>query len=163
MNISTEQIRNSPEINSDQPVSRQEEARLGQYYGWPSVNPAPLMAGGMLAAGVTYTGAHYAHTGMRPTDEPSDAAQYDDHLRSVNEITGYKIDATDGELGLVDDFLVDLRQARLTSVLADTSNLTGSRVISVPVHLVRAIYRDKRAVHLLGSRIDIESASGGTR
>ena len=162
MNISKEQIRNSPEISSDQPVSRQEEAKLGQYYGWPSVYPATFMAGGMLGAGVTYTGADYARTGMPRADEASDAAQHDDHLRSVNEITGYKIEATDGEIGVVDDFLVDLRQGRLTSVLADTSHLTESRVILVPVDLVRAIYWDKRVVHLLGSRFEIESASGET-
>jgi hypothetical protein len=31
-----EQVRNAPGVESDQPVSRQEEIALQQYYGWPA-------------------------------------------------------------------------------------------------------------------------------
>ena len=31
----------------------------------------------------------------------------DSHLRSMNEVSGYEIQATDGEIGHVDDFIVD--------------------------------------------------------
>ena len=33
--LTTEQVRNSPDIDTDKPVSRQQETRLHTYYDWP--------------------------------------------------------------------------------------------------------------------------------
>ena len=36
VNLTSDQVRNSPEAASDEPVSRQHEEALSAYYGWPS-------------------------------------------------------------------------------------------------------------------------------
>jgi hypothetical protein len=97
--LTKEQVSNSPDIDTDKPVSRQLEESMRSYYGWPSywaADPsgaavAPEAAGLMVSAG------------------PAGMPDGDPHLRSVCEVTGYDVRASDRELGigLVTDFLID--------------------------------------------------------
>ena len=60
LKLSKEQIRNSPEINSHKPVSRQQEEKLGMYYGWPPIPTSTADLRRNAGRGYTYTGAHSA-------------------------------------------------------------------------------------------------------
>lgn len=138
LKLSKEQIRNSPEIDSDKPVSRQQEEKLGVYYGWPPFPPAPLIGGGMLAAGYTYTGAHYTPTGATMAVPPEVTAGYDPHLRSMREVVGYEVVGVDGEIGHVEDFVVDLENLRVTSLRIDTGgSAVGLILPSESIHEIR--------------------------
>jgi len=44
----------------------------------------------------------------------------DPHLRSTDEMKGYAIHATDGEIGKVDDFIVDDRNWKISFLVVDT-------------------------------------------
>jgi hypothetical protein len=56
----------------------------------------------------------------------------DPHLRSAKEVTGYRIHANDGEIGHVEDFIVDDQTWTLRYMIIDTSNwLPGSRKVLV--------------------------------
>ena len=88
----------------DQPVSRQLEAEYSRYYGYPcywagqglwGAGMYPRMAD-MAAASST---SQELETGRPPEGDP--------YLRSAREVTGYAIQARDGDLGHVEDFLVD--------------------------------------------------------
>ena len=46
----------------------------------------------------------------------------DSHLRSCKAVTGYHIEATDGEIGHVEDFLVDDETWAIRYLVVDTSN-----------------------------------------
>ena len=96
--LTRDQVRNSPEVDTDQPVSRQMEESMGLYYGWPSWWAAllPASATPELAAG-----SPPIAVAVGPAGDP--------HLRSVREVTGYKARATDAEegIGVVEDFLLD--------------------------------------------------------
>jgi len=59
------------------------------------------------------------------------------HLRSMNYVSGYAIQATDGEIGHVDDFIVDDEPWAIRYIVVDTRNfwpgkktLVGSAVDS---------------------------------
>lgn len=156
LKLSKEQIRNSPDIDSDKPVSRQQEEKLGVYYGWPPIPPAPLIGGGMLAAGYAYTGAHYAHTGTTDADPPEAAADYDPHLRSMREVLGYTVVGFDGKIGHVEDFVLDLDNLRVMSLLAGTD---GSVVRILPAESIQEIRWDARSVTARASRSDREKLS----
>lgn len=93
------QIENAPGLGSDAPVSRQYEVAYHSFYGMPYywsepeapaeiVDPAPLITEGKPAIKAT----------------PGTAKA---HLRSAEEVIGYSIQATDGELGHVEDFILD--------------------------------------------------------
>jgi len=124
--LTQEQIKNSPDIDLDQPVSRQHEIALNHYYGWPNYwYPSPLV--GMAAP----------HTAAQPVPhEPVDMAEEpaaESHLRSVAEVTGYRVDATDGEIGHIADFFASEMDWIIRYALVDTGHwLPGRKVLIAP-------------------------------
>ena len=56
------------------------------------------------------------------------------HLRSVKEVTGYQIKATDGDIGHVEDYIVDDESWLLQYVVVDTRDLLpgGRKVLVAP-------------------------------
>ena len=108
-----QQIKDSPDINADRPVSRQMETELYDYYGW-----YPYWGSGLYMGGYGYMGSFglwAAPDGGLPR-RPGGAQQRiadtqrndgDPHLRSIAAVTGYHIHASDGEVGHVEDFLLD--------------------------------------------------------
>jgi hypothetical protein len=99
--LTREQVRKSPEIDTDQPVSRQQEADLHNYFGWPVYWVEPEM------------GLWPPYVSPMPQPVPAEPAQAsqeehtDPHLRSQREVMGYHIHASDGALGHVEDFIAD--------------------------------------------------------
>ena len=103
LSISREQVKGSPDIHTDKPVSRQHEADYLSYYGYPyywghaalwGAFPQPMLPPrGEIAV---------ANAEARAAEG---TAEGDSHLRSIAEVTGYLVRATDGELGHIDDFL----------------------------------------------------------
>jgi len=59
----------------------------------------------------------------------SAASRRGSHLRSAKEVAGYHIRATDGEVGHIDDFLVDRDSWVIDSILIDTSNMPGGKPV----------------------------------
>jgi uncharacterized protein YrrD len=139
--LTQEQIRNSPDIDTKQPVSRQHEVELSQYYRWP-----------MYWESGFYPGAIF---GMLPLFPMSDAQpvtndeastqkrQGDPHLRSTTSVMGYYIHATDGEIGHVADYIVDDETWILRFLLVDTRNwLPGKTVLLAPRSITRVEWAD---------------------
>lgn len=59
-----------------------------------------------------------------------DSVTNDVHLRSTREVVGYHIQAKDGELGHVEDFLVDDHTWAIRYAIVDTSNWwLGNKVL----------------------------------
>ncbi len=103
VNRTMTQIFDSPNIEIDEPVSREHENELFKYYSWPGY------WGGSFYVPFEY-GVAVPPTPDDETAEESAAARMrkaDPHLRSTREITGCHVDATDGAIGRIEDFLVD--------------------------------------------------------
>ena len=98
--LTTQQIKEAPALDEAKPVSRQYEIEYYQYYGWP------YYWGGMGAwGGLAYPGPLFEQT--RQDDKTTEAGSGEDHLRSIDEVRGYHIQATDDEIGHVEDFILD--------------------------------------------------------
>lgn len=126
VNLSQKQIENSPEIDADRPVSRQHEVRLNKYYNWPlywtepgsPVAPPPFGAGEEEAVDV---------------EEDEQAGDQDLHLRSTKEVMKYRIRAIDGEIGHLEDFILDDEIWTIRYLVIDTRNwLPGKKVLVAP-------------------------------
>jgi hypothetical protein len=52
----------------------------------------------------------------------ADLDKGDPHLRSITEVTGYHLHATDGYIGHAQDFLVDSATWGVSYLIVDTSN-----------------------------------------
>ncbi len=127
VNLTKEQVRNSPGVETDKPVSRQHEAELHGYYDWP------IYWGGGLAFG-GFQASPYLVMGTAEEDEvPPEQPESDTHLRSTSQVTDYHIEATDGEIGHVEDFMVDEDTWTIRYLLVDCCNwLPGKRVLVSP-------------------------------
>src|SRR5688572_24303801 len=93
INLSRQQIEDSPPIDSHRPVSRQYEAEYFRYYGWP-----------VYWVGDGFGGLG-GYPGIIPVPAESESDEYkqtkpdDPHLRSTRAVTGYQVHAFDGTVG----------------------------------------------------------------
>ncbi len=128
--LTKQQVKDSPEIDTDRPVSRQMETGVYDYYGW-----SPYWGSGFYMGGYGYMGGMASpHLGARRREQviaEARAADNDDvHLRSVKAVTGYHIHANDGEIGHVEDFLVDDADWSIHYLVVDTKNWwPGKRIL----------------------------------
>jgi len=167
VSISMEQVRNSPDFDSDKPVSRQNEEQYLGYYGYSTY----WGRGGMWGEGL-YPYAMvpgYAGFGIDRVERERELEAHlrdqrarhrndDPHLRSCNEVTGYYIHATDGDIGHVSGFLVDDETWAVRYLVVDTSNWwLGHKVLIAPTWIAGMHWPD-RSVSVDLSRASIQGA-----
>ena len=127
---------------------RQEESTLLQFYG------QPYYWGGSNVWGMFDTPAQLVSAS--PSGQPDFVAEDGtEDLRSIEETVGYHIAAADGEIGHVDDFLIDEQSWRIRHLVVDTSNWIGGRSVVVSTTAVERIDRDRRVLHVRQSRDEI--------
>ena len=125
LNLTKDQIRSSPDIDTTQPVSPKAEHLLHRHYGWmpywgvPGVPaPPPQIA----------TSEEERHELVEEAELPSDR-----HLSSTKEVMGYRLLATDGEVGRVVDFILDDDCRRILFLEIDLEEwLSGKEVLVSP-------------------------------
>ena len=129
VNLTKDQIRESPVVEWDVPLSRKSEHALRQHYGWPIYwdDNSPAANHPPPAAALVETSS----SGVKTTSPATSFAQ--NHLRSVKEINQYRIHAIDGEIGRAVDFLIDDRSWDIRFVVIDSGNwLPGKKVVVSP-------------------------------
>src|ERR1700733_10480426 len=147
--LTQQQIKDSPEIDTNRPVSRQMETSVYDYYGW-----SPYWGSGFYMGGYGYmpgSGMASPYLGGRRREAElaeAQASRDDVHLRSVEAVTGYHIHARDGEIGHVEDFLVEDDDWSIRYLVVDTKNWwPGNKVLISPLS-VRTIQWSDRQVNL---------------
>ncbi|GMU21733.1 MAG: hypothetical protein AMXMBFR13_18230 [Phycisphaerae bacterium] len=157
VHLSREQIENSPPIESEPTVSRQREKELANYYGWPIywAPPPGAYAGGTPTA-VPEAVEPYPYGTAGPNvvvrekaDRPGVAPRTGDpHLRGAREVSGYYIEARDGDIGHVDDFIVDDDEWLIRYMVVDTRNWWPGKKVLVSPHTIQAVNWDDSRVHV---------------
>lgn len=139
------QVQDSPPLDLGTPLFRGGETAVLGYYGYPSYwgmdglwgtfdNPGALvMAPADRPAGDSAT----------PAVDPEDRG-----LQSTQAITGYHIQASDGEIGHVDDFLISDETWRVRYLRLDTSNWIGGRTVMVRADELQWIDRNAGKLHV---------------
>jgi len=140
--LTKKQVENSPDIDTHQPVSRQHEAAYNRYYGYPYYWGGPYLWG---------AGAYPADVVMPPiapidnVEEKIESQPADSHLRSTEAVTGYSIEAADGEIGHVDGFVVDDEAWAIRYIEVATRNWwPGKKVLVSPAWIERMSWADSR-------------------
>ena len=82
----------------------------------------------------------------------------DPHLRSAQAVTGYYIQATDGDIGHVEDFLVDDQSWTIRYMLVDTTNWwAGKKVLVAPAWIQQVDWAQSK-VHVTVTRAQIKTS-----
>jgi len=136
IDLTKKQIEDSPSLNTDKPVSRQfEEAYFG-YYGWPTYWNGPYMWG------------RYPYL-VRDRDRWNDATEikhpWDPHLRSTHDVDGHYIQASDGEVDHVEDFVIDDETWAIRYLIVNTRNWwPGKKVLVSPQWIERVSWSESK-------------------
>jgi PRC-barrel domain len=137
------QVENSPSIEEDKPVSRQHESDYFTYYNYPYYWAGPYVWGPAAMPGQVLA--------PRPTDSQTreiaemQQASMDVHLQSVRDVTGYYIEAKDGDIGHVESFVVDDDSWTIRYMVVDTRNwLPGKKVLVSPEWIDSVNWSDSR-------------------
>jgi len=152
--LTRKQIEHSPSIESHQPVSRQYEEEYYRYYGWPfywqgnalwgmsgfpilELPPKPLPSGPATASD--------------PQPERADA-----HLRSTQAVVGYHLQASDGIIGHVCDFMMDDRSWAISQLVIRTGHRLSGKEVQISTGKVdRVSYEESTVfVNLTGEAVE---------
>jgi hypothetical protein len=168
--LSKAEIRGSPPIDTRLPVSRQREMEYLRYYGY-----AYYWSGGALES-------RGAHPGSRSTRLPGESlsvwqgaerlenarldkdadAQHrphdDHHLRSCSTVITYHVEATDGDIGHVAGYLVELASWAIRYLVVNTSNWWLGHEVLIAPKWIEAIRWDDNKLRVGLTRAVVSSS-----
>jgi len=136
VDLTKKQIKDSPSLNSDKPVSSQFEESYYEYYGWPMYWSGPNMWGAN----------HYIERNREKWGKFNRGEKaWDRHLRSTHAVSGYHIQALDGEIGHVEDFIIDDETWAIRYLVVGTRNWwPGKRVLVSPQWIERVSWNESK-------------------
>jgi hypothetical protein len=140
--LTKRQVEKSPNIATDKPVSRQHEFTYCGNYGYE------YYWGGPYLWGSSYYPGRFATPRTASTEDMADQIEResgDSHLRSTKAVTGYHIEASDGEIGHVDGFIVDDEDWAIRYIEVATKNWwPGKKVLVSPAWIERVSWEDSK-------------------
>jgi hypothetical protein len=156
VNLTRKQIEDSPAIESHKPLSRQYEEEYHRYYGWPyywegggvwgmsgfpilELPPNPLPGEPATAIG--------------PQPERADA-----HLRNTQAVNGYHLQATDGIIGHVCDFMMDDKSWAISQLVIKTGHRFSGKEVLIPTSQIARISFDESTVFVNLTREAVEQS-----
>jgi uncharacterized protein YrrD len=147
VNLTRQQIENSPPIESHKPVSRQYEEEYYRYYGWPSY----WMGDGIWGLNASPIASPIVPPPPSPSPIEvaggSDNARNvnDPHLRSTHTVTGFHLQTSEETLGHVTDFIMDDKNWAICHLVVETGRwFSGKEIVISPSHVDRINYEDSK-------------------
>jgi uncharacterized protein YrrD len=150
VNLTMDQVKNSPDISTDQPISRQKESEFHFYYDFPAYWGGTALWGTHMSP----AGALLDHDAEAEPPETG-PGKHSSHLRSTREVTGYRVYTVDSDAGKAADFIFDQDTWAFRYLVIDTSHWLPGKKVVVPVKLVdRVIWsRSKVNVNIARDRL----------
>ena len=138
VHLTKEQVRRSPDVDTEKPVSRQQEIAMKEYYHWPA----------------------YWHDSGLPLASSSGPigeefplhAKGDPHLRSVWALSDYEVRAWEGPLGKLADFIMDDESWHIGYLDVKAGNWLHDRSVLVPTRWIESVSWAHNRVTLLPTR-----------
>ncbi len=156
MNLTRKQIENSPAIELHKPVSRQYEEEYYRYYGWPFY----WQGGGLWGM----SGFPILELPPKPLPgEPAPASDRhsesaDAHLRSTQAVSGYHLQASDGTVGHVCDFMVDAQSWAIRQLAIKTGHRFSGKEVEIPTRAVDRISWDESKLFVNLTKAAVEQS-----
>jgi len=160
VDLTRQKVKDSPGVETHQPISRQLEQSIYGHYGWSpywgGVAAVGAGAGYLIPPVYLMAGEAEPSGRSRPEDPPKPEA--DQHLRSTSEVRGYNIGAADGDIGHVEDFLVDGDDWTIRYMIIDTKNWWPGKLVLVAPEWGTGISWNERTVSVRLTRYQIKRA-----
>jgi uncharacterized protein YrrD len=121
--LTREQVRNSPDVDAEMPVSRQQEIAMRDYFG-----PLACWVDSEFGMANMPTGIKY------PVKTPGLP-----HLRSTSHVMGYRVWATDGDFGVLEGFVMDEASWHLGYLDVRGGDWLHNRSVLIPTRWVQSV------------------------
>lgn len=146
VHLSREQIKNAPLANWARPISRQYERELRRYFNWtPYWLSTPLPIAGIPHPPPVPPEERKNEVSRSEDDENDEGA----HLRSGREVIGYYIHAQNGDIGHVEDILLNDEDWHIDYFLVDTRNwLPGGKKVMVATEWIEKVVWPESSVYV---------------
>jgi uncharacterized protein YrrD len=154
--LTKDEVKDSPGIDTDAPVSRRMEADTYNYYNWTPYWNTGFYYGGFGYAGDL--GAEPSVTRAARRHEHEEMAKGDRRLRSAHEVSGYEIAASDGHIGRVVDLLIADGDWSVRYLVVDTEEWWGGHKVLISPRSVDSIDWMERAVTLYVDRATVKNS-----
>jgi sporulation protein YlmC with PRC-barrel domain len=136
IDLTKQQIEDSPSLDSDKPVSRQFENAYYGHHGWPTYWGGPHQWG---------SAPYIEHDREKWKVFPKSKKTRDHHLRSTYAVTGHHVQAIDGEIGHVEDFVIDDETWAIRYLIVGTLNWwPGKKVLVSPQWIDRVSWHERK-------------------
>jgi hypothetical protein len=137
--LSKEQIRNSPDVDAEMSVSRQQEIAMRNYFGALAGWIDSEFSISSMPSGIKY---------------PLHTAEVL-HLRSASQMLGYHVWASDGDFGVLEGFVMDEAGWHLGYLDVKSGSWLKNRSVLVPTRWVNSVSWSE-------FRIDLQHTKAGT-
>nr|MBA3966492.1 PRC-barrel domain-containing protein [Nitrospirales bacterium] len=156
--LTSAEINDSPGIETDLPFSLQKEKELRQFFKWREYwdDDVFIQPAGFTPMGVP--GGEAMEQSLKQGMNSPGKLDGNPHLRSANEVQGYYIGAQDGEIGHVDDFIVEDTSWDIRYLVVDTQNWLPGKKVLISRKWVSAIDWNKQTVQVNMNRDMIEQS-----
>jgi hypothetical protein len=167
VSITKEQVQNSPDFDSEKPVTRQHEMDYSGYYGYPyywggtgywGAGMYPNMVMSSTGGFGTQRDIGEEAQNARACAEARRDESTDPHLRSCNAVKGYHIHASDGDIGHVSGMLIDDETWAVRYLIIDTSNWWLGHQMLVAPQWIEGISWADHTVSIRMTRQAVENA-----
>ncbi len=160
VSVTRARVADSPDIDAHQPISRQMETGLYDHYGW-----SPYWTTGFGVGALVPTndrGSLSPELGSSWQDQPmmltGEQLQEQLHLRSVSAVIGYHLHATDGEIGHLEDFVIDDATWRIQAIAAKTRNWWPGQHVEIATSHVTGINWYQRTISVGLDRLAVKAS-----
>ena len=139
INLTQAILETGPDVSTHEPVSRRFEIEYSEHFEYP------IYWSGAGLWGAAMNPVAFAKQSITEDEERKilDKKSDESHLRSVQEVTGYHIQATDGSVGHIEDFVIDNESWAIGSIVVDTRNwLPGRKVTIDSTSIVEILWSD---------------------
>ncbi len=157
VNLTRQQVENSPSIEEHQPITLDSQRSQFDYYSWDPFwgdNLTGIVPGGALVGAAPFIEGD----GVLVGDEVPGVNEPDPNLRSISDINGYHAAAIDGDLGHVHNMLVEDTDFSIGYLILNTSDWwMGKNVLVTPSDVV-SVDESERTVSLKLTREQIKQS-----
>jgi uncharacterized protein YrrD len=124
IDLTKKQIEDCPLIENDKPISRNYEEAYYGYYGYQ----------------LYWNGSYIIRNYEKGKDTAPGKNAWNPYLRSTRDITGNNIQTSDGEIGNIDDFIIDDETWAICYLVVDTQKWWAIKKVLVSTHCLESVF-----------------------
>jgi uncharacterized protein YrrD len=149
VNLNKKQIEESPSLDSDKPISKQFETAYNSYYRWPAYWNGLYIWGGY---------PYLNHDSEEWSEIKQQEESWDPNLLSTYAVSSFHIQASEGEIGHVEDFVINDVTWAIRYLIIDTKNWFGEKKVLISPKWIDHISWSDSKVFINLSMEDIKNA-----